>query len=202
MKNLTFFFALLSFSLLSSQCVIKGADQIQVGEKQMYTLDSVPETCANCLQWKHDDQKVIFETETNIPQVTIKGAVMGNAVLFLDLKSSTGMVKCEKIIEVIPPMESTLIPEQVKCDIEINELREFKSAPNKVYFESSQAGNNYTYQWTVFYRSGEKKMSAAKNPQFDFSNENVISMIELKVTTPSCTRKLSKAYNDYFWYFF
>lgn len=202
MKNLTFLFAMLSFSLFSAQCVIKGPDQVQVGEKQLYTVDSNQEPCTNCLQWKHDDQNLIFETETNIPQVTIKGSVPGTAVLSVEGKSATGLLKCEKTIQIIAPLESILAPEKVECDIKVEELREFKTAQNKVTFESAPVGKNYTYTWTVTYRSGEKKISTDKTPQFDFSNENVISEVELKVNTPKCTRKLSKSYNDYFWYFF
>ena len=202
MKNFVSILALFIFGIFSAQCVIRGADQLQVGEKEIYTGGNDGGSCADCFQWSHEDQNVIFESGTRISEVTLKGAVPGKALIKLNLKLPGGSQKCEKVIDVIAPLTSTLIPAPKDCDIKVEGLKEFKRGANNVTFEAGETGNNQSYTWTVTYRSGVTKTSRDKTPQFDFSNNNVITSVALKVTTKNCTRNLSKTYHDNFWYFF
>lgn len=202
MKNLLCFLALFIFGFISAQCVITGADQLQVGEKQVYTVALDSGSCEDCYRWSHEGQNIIFESGTRISEVTLKGAVPGKAIVNLNLKLPRGSQKCEKVISVIAPLTSILIPATKDCDIRVEGIKEFKSGSNTVTFEAGETGSDQAYMWTVTYRSGVTKSSRATSPQFDFSDNNVISSVALQVTTKNCARTLSKNYHDNFWYFF
>lgn len=202
MKKILLIGFLFIFTGLFAQCTITGADQIQVGEKQQYSADNASADCVDCYDWSYMDQKIILEGNTYLNPLTIKGAVQGNATLSLEIKTPTGTSKCKKSIQVIAPTSKVLDVNAQKCNIEIDGFKEIRNSDNVVMFEPAGSENKLTYQWTVTYRNGSKKVSNEKLGKFDFSNENVIDSVELSVSDRGCNKKISKTYNSNFWYFF
>lgn len=202
MKKLLLLLAVLNFSFAISQCTITGADQVQVGERQTYSVEVSKDLLANSYEWIYMDQKMIPQSELNLNALTVRGSVPGKSVLSLEIKTAAGTSKCEKSIEVIAPLSVSLDSNAQKCNIEIDAFKEVRISDTNVALEAIAPNNNFNYQWTVHYRNGSKKVSNEKVGTFDFSNEKVIDLVELNVTDKQCTKKISKTYNHNFWYFF
>ena len=202
MKKLLLLLAVLNFSFAISQCTITGADEVQVGERQTYSVEVSKDLPANSYEWIYMDQKMIPQSELNQNSLTVRGSVPGKSVLSLEIKTAGGTSKCEKSIEVIAPLSVALDINAQKCDIEIDAFKEVRISDTNVAFEAIALNNNFNYQWTVHYRNGSKKVSNEKVGTFDFSNEKVIDLVELDITDKKCTKKISKTYNHNFWYFF
>ena len=64
MKKILFLTVLLNSIFAFSQCTITGADQLQVGERQVYTATNSEADCESCYQWTYLDQKIILESDT------------------------------------------------------------------------------------------------------------------------------------------
>lgn len=202
MKKILLIGFLFIFAGLFAQCNITGADQIQVGVRQQYSAENAIADCVDCYDWSYMDQKIILEGNTHINPLTIKGAVQGNAILSLEIKTVTGTSKCKKSIQVIAPTSKVLDVNAQKCNIEIDGFKEIRNSDNVVMFEPAASESKLTYQWTVTYRNGSKKVSNEKLGKFDFSNENVIDSVELSVSDRGCNKKTAKTYHSNFWYFF
>lgn len=202
MKKILLVIAFLNFSFAFSQCTITGADQLQVGERQVYKATGNEDSCTDCYQWIYQDQKFLLENDTHQSEITLKGAVPGEAVLALEIDTKNGKLKCKKTVKVIAPTTNILAGDLLKCDIPVEAFKEIRVANDKVAFEPETSEKKYTYLWTVTYRGGAKKVSSDQKPQFDFSNGNVIDNVELQVTFDRCTKKISKSYDTNFWYFF
>ncbi|MDP2453461.1 MULTISPECIES: hypothetical protein [unclassified Kaistella] len=202
MKKILLIGFLFIFAGLFAQCNITGADQIQVGERQQYSAENAIADCVDCYDWSYMDQKIILEGNTHINPLTIKGAVQGNAILSLEIKTVTGTSKCKKSIQVIAPTSKVLDVNAQKCNIEIDAFKEVRISDTNVVLEAIAPNNNFNYQWTVHYRNGSKKVSNEKVGTFAFSNEKGIDLVELNVTGKQCIKKISKTYNHNFWYFF
>lgn len=202
MKKLLLLLAVLNFSFAISQCTITGADQVQVGERQTYSVEVSKDLPANSYEWIYMDQKMIPQSELNLNALTVRGSVPGKSVLSLEIKTAAGTSKCEKSIEVIAPLSVSLDSNAQKCNIEIDAFKEVRISDTNVALEAIAPNNNFNYQWTIHYRNGSKKVSNEKVGTFDFSNEKVIDLVELNVTDKQCTKKISKTYNHNFWYFF
>ena len=202
MKKLSLLLAVLNFSFAISQCTITGAAQVQVGERQTYSVEVSKDLPANSYEWIYMDQKMIPQSELNLNSLTVKGSVPGKSVLSLEIKTAAGTSKCEKSIEVIAPLSVSLDSNAQKCNIEIDAFKEVRISDTNIALEAIAPNNNFNYQWTVHYRNGSKKVSNEKVGTFSFSNEKVIDLVELNVTGKKCTKKISKTYNHNFWYFF
>ena len=202
MKKLLFLLAVLNFSFAISQCTITGADQVQVGERQTYSVEVSKDLPATSYEWIYMDQKMIPQSQLNLNSLTVKGSVPGKSVLSLEIKTVGGISKCQKSIEVIAPLSVALDINAQKCNIEIDAFKEVRISDTNVALEAIAPNNNFNYQWTVHYRNGSKKVSNEKVGTFDFSNEKVIDLVELNITDKKCTKKISKTYNHNFWYFF
>ncbi|WP_313504364.1 hypothetical protein [Kaistella carnis] len=202
MKKLSLLLAVLNFSFAISQCTITGAAQVQVGERQTYSVEVSKDLPANSYEWIYMDQKMIPQSELNLNSLTVKGSVPGKSVLSLEIKTAAGTSKCEKSIEVIAPLSVSFDSNAQKCNIEIDAFKEVRISDTNVALEAIAPNNNFNYQWTVHYRNGSKKVSNEKVGTFAFSNEKVIDLVELNVTDKKCTKKISKTYNHNFWYFF
>lgn len=200
-ENLIFVF-LFIFTGLFAQCNIAGADQIQVGERQQYSAENASADCVECYDWSYIDQKIILEGNTHLNPLTVKGAVEGNAILSVEIKTGTGTSKCRKTIEVIAPTSKVLDVNAPKCNIEIDGFKEIRNSDTVVIFEPAASENKLHYKWIVTYRNGSEKVSNDKLGKFEFSTENVIDHVELSVSDKSCNRRISKTYNNSFWYFF
>ena len=61
MKKYFLIFGLLSFMFSSAQCTIIGADQVQVGERQTYSVENGMADCSDCYEWSYLDQKIILD---------------------------------------------------------------------------------------------------------------------------------------------
>ena len=120
--------------------------------------------------------------------LTVKGSVPGKSVLSLKIKAAGKTSNCNKSIEVIAPLSVSLDVNAQKCDIEIEAFKEIRVSNTIVAFEAIAADNSFTYQWTIHYRNGSKKVSNDK--------------VDLDITDKKCTKKISKTYNHNFWYFF
>ena len=202
MKKFILVIALLFYAGLFSQCNIIGADQIQVGERQNYTAEISADSTVNNYEWIYLDQKMIPQNDLNQNVLTVKGSVPGKSVLSLKIKAAGKTYNCKKSIEVIAPLSVALDVNAQKCDIEIEAFKEIRVSNTTVAFEAIAAVNSFTYQWTIHYRNGSKKVSNEKVGKFDYSNENVIDQVDLNITDKKCTKKISKTYNYNFWYFF
>ncbi|KEY20279.1 hypothetical protein HY04_03495 [Kaistella antarctica] len=179
-----------------------GPDQIQVGERQNYTAEISADPTANHYEWIYLDQKMIPQSDLNQNILTVKGSVPGKSVLSLKIKAAGKTFNCKKSVEVIAPLSVSLDINAQKCDIEIEAFKEIRVSNTIVAFEAIAADNSFTYQWTIHYRNGSKKISNDKVGKFDYSNENVIDQVDLDITDKKCTKKISKTYNHNFWYFF
>ncbi len=202
MKNFYLLFALLSFVFNAAQCTITGPDQVQVGERQTYSISDNNVQCTDCYQWTYLDQKVILEGDTRSDTLTLKGSVPGNAIVFLEIKTGEGTLKCQKEINVIVPTSTVLDVNAPKCNIKIDSFKEVRVSDKVVVFEPNEAENNLKYQWTVTYRNGSKIVSNERSGKFNYSNSDVIDHVELKIIDKGCSKKISKSYNNNFWYFF
>ncbi len=192
----------LNFVVASAQCTIVGADQIQVGERQNYSVMNAAENCVNCYQWTHLDQKIILESDTKANPLTLKGAVPGKAKLSLEIRGANALAKCSKVIKVIAPTSNVLTVNEPKCNILVDGFKEIRVSNNVVSFEPNTTESGFSYKWTVIYRSGNEKISTDKKGTFDFSNDNVIDKVELEILVNQCTKTITKTYNNYFWWFF
>lgn len=202
MKKSLLLINVLLINLFYSQCTISGADQIQVGERQVYHANEIEPACTDCYHWTYLDQKVLLENDTNSKEITLKGAVPGEAVLSLQIKANGGNQKCQKSLAVIAPTSNLIAGDAAKCEIPVQVFKETRVEGNKVQFEPETGEGKYTYLWTVTYRNGSKKTSADKKAQFDYSMQSVIDSVELLVKKDVCSKKISKSYDTNFWYFF
>ena len=202
MKKILLLTALLNSILAFSQCIITGADQLQVGERQVYKAAKTSVDSLDFYQWSHLDQKVLLENSTQQNELSLKGAVPGNARLTLEIKTKDDVEKCEKIIKVIMPTSNIITNTDPKCDFALSSFKEIKSSDKTVNFEPETSEINFTYRWTVYYRNGNKKVSTESKPQFEFSNEEVIDKVDMEVFRDRCTKKITKSYGGNFWYFF
>lgn len=185
---------------LISQCTISGPDQIQIGERQVYKAESTTVNCENCFEWTHLDQKIILETATDRNPLTVKGTVIGDAVLSLKIILPDEVLNCSKVIKVIEPT-STIIDNSPKCIIEVESIIEKVIAENQVVFEANVPEDNFPFHWKVFYRNGTQTVSELQKPTFEFSVENPIDKVELMVGTNKCNKYIVKKYHEFFWFF-
>ena len=202
MKKIYVLFAFVTFVMSNAQCTITGADQIQVGEKQTYSVLNSDLSCVDCYQWTHQDQKIILETETNHNPLIVKGTVIGPAILSLEIKMPESILKCQKTIQVIEPTSADFILNSQKCIFNIESFNEVRLSDNLVSFEPETSESDWTFQWTATYKDGGKKVSNQKNGQFEFSLERAISQVELRITQKNCKKRIIKNYDANFWYFF
>lgn len=186
--------------LCSAQCNIIGNDTLQIGERRNYTIEVNPENAG--FQWGHNGQKVIFESATTIPTVVIKGAVVGEALLELKVNTSTSEFSCKKLVNVIIPRDREILPQPAGCAINIEGIKEIKTNADTVRFEAIRAETTGKYLWTVHYRNGQTKVSTEKSPTFSYTFEQVISAVDLQITSDVCVKKMTKNYHDNYWYFF
>lgn len=202
MKKFLFIITLFAYHFASSQCTISGSDIIEVGSRQTYQATDVDFSCTDCFQWTYLDQKVLLENDTNGKEITLKGAVPGEAILSLEVAAKDGNLKCQKSITVIAPTTNLVPGETEKCEIPVQVFKEIKIEGDKVQFEPEAAEGKLTYLWTVTYRNGTIKTSAKKIAQFDYSMQSVIDSVELLIKKDVCTKKIAKSYDTNFWYFF
>lgn len=201
MKKNVVLFALFSFALGFSQCTISGADEIQVGERVKYTAEITADVSSNAYEWVYLDQKIIPEGNLNQKSLTVKGSDLGKSKLSLEIKNETETLKCQKVITVIAP-KTNLSPNSSSCDLKVDGFIEKRISNDTVVFEPLTAETKYSYNWIVTYRSGKKETSANKAGSFNYSNQNIIDQVELEIKEGYCSKKLSKAYDTNFWYFF
>lgn len=202
MKKYFLILGLLNFVFGTAQCTIAGAETIQVGEKQTYSVENAVADCNDCYEWSYMDQNVILESDTQKNPLMLKGALPGEALLELAVKSPEGILKCSKLIKVIAPVSNVLDINAQKCNITTDSFKEIRVSDNEVAFEPDTTEPGYSYKWTVTYRNESQKTATEKLGKFNFSNENVIDKVELQVIDRKCTKRMSKSYNNYFWYFF
>jgi hypothetical protein len=202
MKIILFLTALLNSVFAFSQCTITGANQLQVGERQVYTATNSEADCESCYQWTYLDQKILLESDTKKKDLTVKATVPGNAILSLEIMVNGEKSKCEKLIKVIAPTSNILSNDNVKCDFGFDSFKEIRSAENKVVFEPQTTQTNFSYNWTITYRNGDTKKSFEKKPEFDYSDNLAIDKVEMQVIFNQCSTKITKNYDTNFWYFF
>ena len=190
------------FTGLFSQCNIIGADQIQVGEKEQYSVENASTECEDCFKWVYADQTIMFESDSRSNPLTVKGALVGFANLNLELKSATGILKCQKLIQVIEPTSNVLTVNAPKCDIDVEVFNEVRNSEELVTFVPINNEGVYSYEWTATYGNGEIKVVNEKNPVLPYSQANGILDMKLKVCSDICTRTISKKYEPSFWIFF
>lgn len=202
MKKTLLIISVFLFNFFYSQCTISGADVIEVGSRQTYQATDIDFSCTDCFEWTYLDQKVLLENDTNSKEITLKGAVPGEAILSLEVAAKGGNLKCQKSITVIAPTTNLVAGETEKCNISVEVFKETKIEGDKVQFEPEAAEGKFSYLWTVNYRNGTVKKSDKKIAQFDYSMQNVIDSVELLVKKEVCTKTISKKYDTNFWYFF
>lgn len=202
MKKILFLTAILNSLFAFPQCTIMGADQLQVGERQVYTSSNNNAECDSCYKWTYLDQNIILEGDLQKSQLTLKGSLPGDALLSLEIKTNSSPEKCEKLIKVIEPTSNIITNKKGNCDIKLNSFNEIRVADKKVSFQPENTEEVLSYKWTVYYRGGETKESAEKKPEFDYSNDQVIDKVEMTVTLEHCNKTITKLYDTNFWYFF
>ncbi len=202
MKNFLLLAALFLFSKGFAQCEISGPDVVRVGEKAEYTA-KVFEPCTGCYTWFYPDQNIYLEGDLKSEKVTVKGAVPGEAVLtFRIQKTKKVQMKCAKTIKIAEADKVSTEPDAANCEIPESAISEKRISDTVVEFATDPVQPNFTYRWTVTYKSGEKKTISGKSSQFSFSHQNVINAVELEIFVNKCSKKITKTYYDNFWYFF
>jgi len=201
MKKNLLFLAILNFSFAFSQCTISGADEVQVGERQIYTAEIMADELENSYEWIYLDQKVIPEGDLLQKSLIVKGSVPGTSVLSLQITKNKDRVKCQKTIKVIAP-KSTVFPGEPNCDIKVLSFSETRTSNSSVVFEPDYIDKNYSYKWIVTYRSGRVENSAESKGTFKYANDNVIDKVELHIVAGLCSKNIVKPYETNFWYFF
>ena len=88
------------------------------------------------------------------------------------------------------------------CNISFYDFREEKYGDELVALVPNYLDNNYTISWTVNFQNGEQKTFTDKVPQLNYSRENEISTIVVKLISPTCERNFTKTYEKFFWKFF
>lgn len=202
MKRILLIVAFCNFTYFFSQCTISGADQIQVGEKQIYAAASSENCSGDCYQWSYLDQKILLETDERHREITIKGSVPGQAILNLEINAPSGRLTCQKSITVIAPLSDDLNVNRQKCDINIDGFKEVRTSDQLVMFSPQTSETKLTFEWKVIYKDGDAKKSTQQNPQFEYSLQRAISQVELNVSLEGCTKRIIKNYDTNFWYFF
>jgi hypothetical protein len=201
MKKFLVLLILLNFSNVFSQCTISGADEVQVGERQVFTAEMSGDSSNNSYEWIYLDEKAIPEGDLSQNSLTVKGSVPGSSVLYLEINGGKDKIKCQKIINVISPI-SGIYPGEPNCDIKVEAFKERKLSNNLVVFEPQTTINRYSYKWIVSYRSGLRETSMERNGQFKYSNQNIIDHVELQIKEGNCSKRIMKPYDTNFWYFF
>ncbi len=185
-----------------SQCVIKGNASMKVNETQTYTVENDIAQCNDCHLWTNIGGNTSLEGDVKGKTIKLKANSGGRTVLSLAMLSPQGMVQCSKNIDVSDsspvPAETPKIVSNPNCDIDFNDYKEVKYSDGVVSFLSN-IDNNFKYEWTAIYMNGEQKTSNEKVPQFNYTKENGIATLKVKIVSSKCMKNFSKAYEAAFW---
>lgn len=201
MKKLYTLSCLLLATLFYAQCNISGKNTINIGEQATYQIGSEAAQCRDCHLWTYAGQSISFVGDTRQNILSVSGVQPGAAVLSLTYLSSKGISTCSKNIQVLP---SGATPSQspntgIDCDININNFKEVKVDNGIVSFFPTGNDGGFGYEWVALYADGSTQSSRDKVPQFNYSKDNSIIRISVKISSKICYKNLSKNYENTFW---
>lgn len=205
MKKITLIITLLISVFAFSQCVIKGNTKMKVSDVETFSIDNDLAQCPDCHLWVNISGNTELQGDVKQNSVKLKANSPGRTVLSLVVLSSQGVSQCSKNIDVVDV--TTAKPDNVvsttssNCDIDFSDYREAKTSDGIVAFLPN-GKNNYKYEWNATYENGDKKTSTEQIPQFNYSRDNGIKTMVLKVTSPRCIRNFTKTYEPNFWKFY
>lgn len=203
MKKVTLIFALFWSIIIFSQCNISGDASINVLDTATYTIENDNAQCLDCHLWATIGGNSKIEGEYRKNTVKIKPIYGGRTVLSLTMLTPQGVSQCSKNIDIIDG-NGVAAPQQTSsnCDIVVNAFKEVKYSEGVISLFPNETQNEYKYSWTAVYMNGEQRMSNEKVPQFNYTKDNSISTIKVKITSNKCIKDLSKTYNPSFWKMF
>lgn len=200
-RILSIFIMLFSVGMFG-QCVINGSPDLKVNETQTYTIENDVAQCRECHQWMISGGNTSLIGDYRLNSIKVVANSAGKSVLTLNILSPKGMVQCTKTIEVINEEVNGKKGISSNCDINFSSYKELKNSEGSVTFVPDQSENKYQLEWTISYLNGEQKESKENRPRFDYTKENPITSVQLKIHSAKCTRTFNKAYDSGFWKIF
>ncbi len=204
MKKSLLLISFLSFATVFSQCIITGNSTIKANDTETYTVENGTAQCTDCHLWTNIGGNTSIESDVKQKTIKLKANAGGSTILSVMMLSPKGVVQCSKNIDVSEYSIPATIPKVVSnpnCDIEFNDYKEVKISEGIVTFVSN-TNNNFKYEWAAIYMNGEQKTSHEKVPQFNYTKENGIATLKVKITSSKCMKNFSKAYEEAFWKIF
>ena len=186
-----------------AQCNINGKSTIKVNETETYVLENDDAQCTDCHLWVAIGGNSELEGDTKKGSVKLKSTSGGRTVISLSVLTPKGLSQCSKNIDIITDNTTILNTQKnIDCDININGFKEVKYSEGIVTFFPSSTQNEYKYNWTAIYKNGEQKTSLEKIPQFNYSKQNGIITMKVRIVSSKCMKDMSKTYDDTYWKFF
>ncbi|MGC4128821.1 MAG: hypothetical protein QM564_04515 [Bergeyella sp.] len=196
-KIIVFLAAGISVSVFS-QCAIDGNPTIKKGESEVYTTD-LSAQCDECYQWSIDEGKVSVISNNKFKEIKLKANTAGQTTISVSAQTSSGMKKCSQTITIT---ENENIPDnKSKCNISISDFKDVKVSDTVMSFfpDAKLADGNYKYTWTATYTNGTREEHKERIPEFEFSSQNTITEVKLKIENNLCYKVLTKTYNPEYW---
>lgn len=204
MKKSLLLISFLGFTTVFAQCIIKGNPAMKVNDTEIYTVESDNAQCTDCHLWTNIGGNASLEGNVKQKSVKLRANSGGRTILSLTVLSPQGMQQCSKNIDITDfsvsaaPKAPPKVISNPNCDIDFNDYKEVKFSDGIVSLMSN-TDNNFKYEWTAVYMSGEQKTSKDKTPQFNYSKENGIRTIKVQIISSKCMKNFSKAYETAFW---
>lgn len=105
-----------------------------------------------------------FESDIKKNTIKVRAVAEGKTNLNLTKLTLEGAIQCNKEIEVVDNSVVVNSTEESNCDIEFNNFRELKDTEGSAFFSPMNTENDFKYEWTVNYNSGETKKHREKFP--------------------------------------
>ncbi|SFJ14017.1 hypothetical protein SAMN05421638_2284 [Kaistella treverensis] len=202
MKKILFFFTILSYTAVFSQCYIEGKSVINVGESQVYTVKNNTAKCDDCHTWSSLDNIISLDGNLKQSKLQVKGISGGSTLLAMEMDSDKGLLKCYKTIRVISALPKKLSAVAEECDFDINGFKEMKANDSTVSYAPDNLVENLKYTWIAEYENGEQKSTNEPKANFNFTKENGIKALKLNVKSAHCVRDFTKIYDANYWDFY
>jgi len=87
-----------------------------------------------------------------------------------------------------------LVQKPSACQIEITSFSEIRTSTHHLQFTAGSTQKTYKYHWTLYFKNGVVLHAQEPEPVFDFSVQNELDRMVLKIETPQCTRTITKKF--------
>lgn len=194
MKKISTILFSITSSVIFAQCEIIGKSNINVGEKESYSVTGSYSQCEQCHHWASQGNANII-TDNRLNNISINPIKEGNAKLSIEYLSDSGLIKCHKDI-VISNKENINNKENIdsnECDIDVTDYEEIEITKDRLAFMDI-SGKGYNHNWEVTYKNGQKSTSNDNSPQFINYKDNPIKKVTITVKSNKCHKKFTISY--------